>query len=306
MEWYFWVGIVILILLLISFIGGLYVALKVAKPPRRSLLETSAIEEEQLKGIMDFYNNSVTDEYKIKTDDGLNLQAYFMKNELDSNKYIVMSHGHTYTHHGVLKYARMMMGYGYNIVLYDQRYHGNSEGKFTSLGYLEKRDLYNVITDTFNRYGQDIYLGTYGESMGSSTVLQEVEFDDRVKFVFSDCGFSNLNHLVGDFFKKMKYLPKFPFMYLGDCLFKVITGSNFNGISPIRAIKDVNVPIFFAHGKADKYIDYKHTVKLYESYTGPKQLFLGENDSPHAGSYIKDRNKYEASVENFVNRYLIK
>ena len=304
MEWYFWVAITIAIIIIITLIGGLFVALKIAKPPRRSLLETSIIEEEQLNGIMEFYKESLTSQYKVKTKDDLNLQAYFLKNKVQSKKYIVMSHGHTYTHHGVLKYAKMMMGYGYNIVLYDQRYHGNSEGKFSSLGYMEKYDLYNVITDTFNRYGKDIYLGTYGESMGSSTVLQEVNLDDRVKFVFSDCGFSNLKDLVCDFFKKMKYLPKWPFMYVGDYIFSIITGSRFSGISPIRAIKDVNVPIFFAHGKADKYIHYLYSVKLYESYNGPKQLFIGENDSPHAGSYIKDMVNYESAVREFITNNL--
>ena len=42
----------------------------------------------------------------------------FLSAELfKTNKYIVMSHGHTYTHHGCIKYARMMMQYGYNIFL---------------------------------------------------------------------------------------------------------------------------------------------------------------------------------------------
>lgn len=306
MEWYFWVIIIVSILLIISIIGGLFVALKVAKPPRRSLLDTSILEEELNPGIMDFYKKSLTREYKIKTKDGLLLQAYFFKNNEETDKYIVMPHGHTYTHHGMLKYAKMMMQYGYNIVLYDQRYHGDSEGKFTSLGYKEKDDLYQVITDTFNKYGSHIYLGTYGESMGSSTVLSEVKFDDRVKFIFSDCGFTELSDLVGEFFKKIKYLPKWPIFYISSLFFRIITGSYYSGISPFKAIKDITIPIFFAHGEADQYINYNHTLKMYEFYKGPKQLFIGKNESFHAGSYCKDKENYEKSVKEFVNKYLVK
>ncbi|MCK4552043.1 MAG: alpha/beta hydrolase [Tenericutes bacterium] len=299
-----WLIPISVVIVLVLFVGGLYIAFRTAKPPRRSLLETSVLEEEYLNGIMDFYRDNTTSEYIVKTRDGLSLQAYFLKNNLETNKYIVMSHGHTYTHHGCLKYARMMMKYGYNIVMYDHRYHGNSEGNYTSLGHKEKDDLNEVITDTFNKYGSEIYLGTYGESMGSATVLLEAENDHRVKFVFSDCGFTNLSVLVEEFIKKTKYIPKWPFMYIGSFFFKLIVGSYFNGISPIKALNRITVPVFFAHGEADKYINYHHTIELHENYQGPKQLFIGKNEAFHAGSYVTDTKNYEVSVEKFVKKYL--
>ncbi|MCK5732081.1 MAG: alpha/beta hydrolase [Tenericutes bacterium] len=300
-----WLISISVFIVLVLFMAGLYIAFRTAKPPRRSLLDTSTLEEEYFNGIMDFYRNSVTSEYIVKTKDGLSLQAYFLKYIVETNKYIVMSHGHTYTHHGCLKYARMMMKYGYNIVMYDHRYHGNSEGNYTSLGFKEKGDLYEVITDTFNKYGSDIYLGTYGESMGSVTVLLEAENDKRVKFIFSDCGFTNLSVLVEEFIKETKYISKWPFMYIGSFFFKLITGSYFNGISPIKALNSINVPIFFAHGKADKYINYQHTIEMHEKYHGPKQLFIGQNEAFHAGSYVTDTANYEAAVEEFVKKYLV-
>lgn len=303
MPWYGWV-IIALVFILIG--GGLYVVQKISRPNRRSFLESSAIEEGCLPGIMKFYTDNLTEQYTVKTRDGLNLKIYYFKNNNDSNKYCVMSHGHTYNHHGCLKYARMMMKHGYNVVLYDQRYHGNSEGKFTTLGFKEKFDLYDVITDTFNRYGNDIYLGTYGESMGSATVLLESEIDNRIKFVISDCGFANFDVQIKEVLKKIKWFPRFPFLYIGSLMFKLISGTTFNGISPIKALKEVKVPILFCHGIDDNYINYHHAEDLYNYYLGPKELFLANNNSLHAESYIKDTENYEKAVANFIDNYLEK
>ncbi len=198
----------------------------------------------------------------------------------------------------------MLMEKGFNIVTYDQRYHGASKGKLTSLGHLEQADLYDVITDTFKRFGSDIYLGTYGESMGAATVLLEAKNDDRVQFIFSDCGFKNLSDLMDEILQKHRYFPKFLFKPVSDLFFKVLTGSYYNGISPIIAIKSLNIPIFFAHGEADDFIAFHHTVDLYESYKGPKEIFIAGNDAKHARSYVRDTKKYEESISNFVRKYL--
>lgn len=304
---YIWIPLVIILfLVLILFLGGFYIAVKITKPSRKSLLESSIIESENLPKIMEFYKQYKTDEYTVITKDGIKLQVYYFKNLIDTNKYIVMSHGHTYTHHGCIKYARMMMEKGYNIITYDQRYHGNSTGKYTSLGYHEKDDLKEIIDDTYTRFGEDIYLGTYGESMGAATVLLEAEKDDRVQFVFSDCAFKNLDVLIDEILQNHKFYPRKLFKAVSNLFFKFITGTRYTGISPISAIQSLRIPIFFAHGEADGFIQYKHSVDLFESYPGPKEIFIAGNDAKHAGSYVKDTKNYEVAVHQFVEKYLRK
>lgn len=305
MPVYGWIIIIVSVIIFVCILVGFVIAFGIVKPKRRSLLETSILEEEYSNGIMDFYKNSLTNQYTVKSKYGYDLQAYYFQNTKKTNQYIVMSHGHTYTHHGCLKYARMMMEYGFNIVLYDQPYHGNSGGKYTTLGYKEKHDLYNVITDTILRYGDDITIGTYGESMGAVTVLLEAAMDDRVQFIFSDCGFSNLSDLMNEILKNIYRIPLIPFKWFSDIIFRIFSGSRYNGISPIKALKQINVPIFFAHGEADNFISYKHTIKMFESYSGPKEIFIGGNESLHASSYYKDTKNYEKSVKKFIDQFHI-
>jgi hypothetical protein len=292
------------VLILIGFIVGGVVTFGIIKPNRRSLMETAVMEEETYPGIMEFYKENLTSEYKVKSEYGYELQVYYLKNQNDSKKYMVMAHGHTYTHHGCLKYARMMMSHGYNVVLFDERFHANSGGKFTSLGYYEKYDLKTVISDTISRYGDDISIGTYGESMGAATVLMEAGIDKRVQFVISDCGFSDFSLLIRQLLWRRFRIPVYPFYWFTLIVFKIITGASMKGISPIKALNSISVPIMFAHGIADDYIPYAHAKEMYESYDGNKQLFLADNDARHAGSYAADKNNYEKSLKEFLDKFV--
>jgi len=292
------------VLILIGFIVGVMVVLGVTKPNRRSLEDTAIIEEENYPGLMDYYKKNLTFEYIIQSKYGYNIQAYYLKNQNNSKKYMVMSHGHTYTHHGCLKYARMMMNHGYNVVLYDQRFHGNSGGKFTSLGHYEKDDLYVVITDTILRYGSDISIGTYGESMGATTVLLEAKIDNRVKFVVSDCAFSDFTVLLRQLLWQKFKIPVYPFYWFALIVFRLFASASMRGISPIKDLNTISIPIMFIHGKADDYIPYTHSVKMYESYKGNKSLFLAENNAYHAGSYFADQKNYEKSISEFLDNYV--
>lgn len=306
MPLHIWIILGVSALLLLGMTSGLIMTLGIIKPKRRSLLETSMLEEEKYPGIMSFYQKHLTDQYTIQSRYGYDLAVYYMKNPIETNAYIVMSHGHTYTHHGCLKYAKMMIKHGYNVVLYDQRYHGASGGNNTSLGYYEKDDLFDLITDTFSRYGEEIEIATYGESMGAATVLLEAAEDPRVQYVFADCGFSNLDRLIQEIIrKKVKWLWV-PGLFLTRLTFRWIMGVSMSRISPKDALTQLHIPIFFAHGKADRFISVKHTVDMYESYHGNKLIFLADHDAGHAESYLKDGKQYEEYISKFIDEYINK
>jgi len=306
MPFYIWILIAIISLLIFFVISGLIVTAGIITPKRRSLLETRILEEEKYPGIMEFYSKNLNNTYKIKSRFGYDLALYFIKSNDENKKYLVMSHGHTYTHHGCLKYARMMMKHGYNIILYDQRFHGDSGGRFTTLGYYEKYDLYDIVSDTFSRYGDDIELGTFGESMGAATVILEAEIDDRIRYLFADCSFSDFQLLMKEVLgRKIRFLKRL-FLFSGEVIFRLITKFPMNRISPKRALASIHIPIYFAHGREDNFIRVNHTTEMYDSYTGSKSLFIGENNSRHAEAYLKNQKEYEQSISEHIIKYIAK
>ena len=300
-----WIVIVFFLALLFGVqILGYVIAKNIFHPYARSLEDTRNNENEVSPGLMDLYDSWSVDRYRIKTSNKTEIQIYDVTPYIATNKFVVIAHGYTYTHHGAIKYAKMFMNLGFHVIMFDQRFHGASEGKNCTLGGYEKTDLYDVITEIFARYTDNIYLGTFGESMGAATVLMESEIDKRVHFVGSDCSFSDLETLATYLIHRKIKLPKWPFIPLANLYFRLFTGLSFKQISPIESVKKSTVPIFYAHGLEDKYILPTHTQLLFDATSTYKVLFWGENNSKHAGTARKNEAQYYEALKSFIETVL--
>lgn len=306
LEWYeLLIIIVVFILLFLILYGGFFVAQSIYNPKRHSLLDTRIRETQRTPDLMEAYDHWEKISYTIETRNGYELKAYYLPiekhNNLDVNRFVIIAHGYTYTHHGGIKYASIMKELGYNVILYDERFHGESGGNNCSLGYYESQDLEDVITDTFVRFGSSLYLGTYGESMGGATVIMEQANDPRLKFVIADSSFSDLTDLVAYLIKRRVHLPKWPILGIANMFFKLATKKYFKDISPIDAIKKATVPVLLLHGSSDEFIPPIHSQKLYEACSSSKQLYISTNPAKHVESFMMNREEYKAIVTQFIN-----
>lgn len=303
MEWYEYMIFIVVFVFLLWFYIGLQIAMMIVTPNTKSIGETMVEESQRDPSMIPYLNNHLTKEYHIKSKFGYPIHIYEMLEYKDSNRFVIMSHGYTYSHHGTIKYAKMMIELGYNVLLYDHRFHGDSGGKNTTLGYHEQHDLYTVISHAYEKYDHDIFLGTYGESMGAATCLLEQAFDDRVKFVISDASFKDLKVLIKSQIKAKRLAP---WLFYGIVNLNVwfISKGNLSKVSPIKSIENSRIPILFVHGKLDDFIPYQHTLDMYDSYKGEKMLFIAEKESYHARSYYKNQKEYYDVLEEFNNKYL--
>ena len=301
MTWYLWI-IAILVLMILLFIPftSYMIARNMFHPSRLSLLETRNAENQKSPGLMDEYDSWDIASYQIESRDGFSLQVYDVEPIEPTLDFVVMAHRYSYSHHGVVKYANIMRNMGYHVVMFDERFHGKSGGNFCSMGGLEQYDLYDVISDVYTRYGNDIFLGTYGESMGAATALLEQRNDSRVRFVGADCPFSDLESITTYLVKKKSHLPKWPFINLADLFFYKATKQHIQDISPLEAVKDTKVPIFYAHGVNDTFILPYHSQILYDATPTLKKLYFGENGARHVEAQRKNPKEYLSSLTEFL------
>jgi len=309
LEWYelLILGVVLFVLFL-NFYAGYRIAQSIYNPVRHSLMETRIRETEKTPDLMQAYDEWEKIPYSIETNNGYDLKAYYLPTELhvDGCKdcFVIIAHGYTYTHHGGIKYASIFKELGFNVILYDERYHGESGGNNCSLGFYEEQDLEVVISDTFTRFGPDLFLGTYGESMGASTVILEQAHDSRLQFVIADCPFSDLTELVTYLVKRKGHLPKWPYVGLANFFFKLATKTEFKSISPLNAIKKAKVPFLIMHGSKDEFIPPKHSQALFEACPSEKQLYISTNPAKHAESFLMNRVEYTEIVKNFISKVI--
>ena len=80
---------------------------------------------------------------------------------------------------------------GYNLLVVDQRAHGDSEGNTITFGVKEKYDCIDWVHFVISRFGSDVKILLGGVSMGASTVLMAsglAELPPQVKAITGDCG----------------------------------------------------------------------------------------------------------------------
>lgn len=287
----------LIILLIIMLIIGDYFARISMLPKTMTHEETHKIEEEK-----SYLNQGVDypfEEVFIESSYGYHLYGKWYLNE-SSKKTIILCHGYTYNLNGSIKYMNLFMERGFNVLIYDHRYHGKSGGNNCSMGFYEKEDLKSFTTWVKDKVGQDSIVATHGESMGGATVLMHAAIDNRVSFVVADCPFES----VYEQFKyrlKIEYrLPPFPILVFSNIMtwFRIKTSYKF--ISPIRLVDKITCPVLFIHGQSDEYIPHEHSIHLHDKKIGDKSLYLVKG-ADHAESYRKSPETYKRVVHQFID-----
>lgn len=269
-------------------------------------------EEEALNNLasrnainLDFFNSLDKEEITITSTDGLKLNGILIKNTKKTNKYIILVHGIGIGYVGSLKYLESFYDRDFNILIISQRRHGKSEGKYSTYGYFEKYDLDCWVEYLINRFGESIYLGLHGESMGAGTVLQYPELNKHVKFIIADCGYSDMITLIKSQIRHdfSKYLRLFLYIVLKLSRIRAIFKAKFDfrKVSPIKVVEETELPILFIHGKEDYFVPWNMSVDMFEKKLhGYRQLLLVDN-AEHANSIETNKTLYEESIDTFFN-----
>jgi uncharacterized protein len=281
-----------------------YIARRFAHPHVRTFEMSKAIELERTPDLFDEYLLWPKESYRIKSKYGYELQCHYIPHpepvDPVNRRFVIIAHGYRHTHYGGIKYASMMRSFGYDVVLFDERHHGSSGGKNTTLGACESHDLQRIIEDVYVRFGPSIQVGLYGESMGAAVVLLAQARDNRIKFVISDCSFSDLTRLAAHQIHTLHKLPLWPFLATSSFIFRLMTGTFYGETSPLSAVEVAQAPILFIHGEADCFIPKEHSERLYQACRSPKRLKLFAG-SRHAESFRMHRIDYRDEVKRFLS-----
>lgn len=292
--------ITILIIVLLLFIPSVYLSRIVLFPQIRAYDATYRLQKE-LGAIKDNLINTLkNEEFYLKSNYGYKLHTVFFPNN-NSKKTIILCHGITDSLFASMKYMDIFIKRGFNVVIYDHRFHGKSGGPNCSYGYFEKFDLKSVADWVFEKCGQDSIVGILGESMGAATILQNSRIDKRIAFYIADCPYSDLTELFKVRIKADYHLPAFPLIPISSLLYKLTTNVFYDEISPIKDIADVETPMFFIHGEKDNYIPHKMSIDLHNAKKrGIKKLYIAPN-ADHVQSYLKNMKDYDMLVGEFLN-----
>ncbi|RRJ24905.1 alpha/beta fold hydrolase [Lachnoanaerobaculum gingivalis] len=292
------IGIVIVIIMVAigwycRFILGL--ASQIAAPEVSTLDKEISWEKEH--GLWGNYDSYEKEEYTVKGYKDYELHVTLVKNPVETDKYVIISHGFKSNRYGAVKYVDSYMDLGFNCIIYDLRDHGENEKTALSLGQFESEDLEKLIEDSYSRYG-NIKLGLHGESMGAATSLMVLAKKPKVDFVVADCGFSNLYDLLHAAYDVAKVGTVLPSVNIA---MKLRYGYDMKKTSPKDALVGNEIPICFIHGEADTFILPENSEVNKAATAGYSELHLVP-DAAHARSReVLGEAEYRSIISNFLD-----
>ena len=207
--------------------------------------------------------------------DGLLLKGWLFRANGVRRGLIVHLHGVADNRRSGVGIAQRFVPKGYDVLTYDSRAHGESEGKDCTYGFYEKRDL-RAALDAI--HAEDAIL--FGSSLGAAVALQTAAEDPRIRGVIAQSAFSDLETIARE---------RAPWVATSAEIAEALAIAERNGhfriaeVSPWLAASRIRVPVLLIHGEKDRETSAAHSRRIYDALGGPRRLLLvpgrGHNDA---------------------------
>lgn len=239
----------------------------------------------------------------IITSDKLKLTGKFLPAAVPTHKTVIAVHG--YRSRGIYEFSAIVDMYhthGYNVLLLDNRAHGESEGRYAGFGILDRYDLLQWIRYVLANIDPlaEIYL--HGVSMGGATVLMVSEFrlPENVKAIIADCAYTDVWEILNHVFKRKYHMPMAPVMEIANLICKRKAGYSFKNISTVDALTNNSLPVLFIHGSEDDFVPVEMSRVNYDACVSEKKELVIVDNANHAESFYRNPELYEKAVFGFI------
>ncbi len=206
---------------------------------------------------------------------GILLKGWLIRSQVPRRGLLVYLHGIGDNRGSGLGVGERFAPKGWDVLLYDSRAQGESEGDACTYGYFERGDLSKALDAV--RAGSAVL---FGSSLGASVALQAASVEPRVRGVVAQSPFADLETIARErapFFASRADLEKA--LSLAEALghFRVAEAS------PQKAAARIRIPVLLLHGAADRETAPSHSHRILDALAGPKELILvpgaGHNDT---------------------------
>lgn len=295
--------------MLASFVFSLsyYTLMRMTTPSDRLLYgrKISDLAEEIRKKLLDKQHGEMVN---IIAGDNIHLSGILLKRH-QAHANIICCHGYQ---------SRKEFMYGFadifprsNILLFDFRAHGDSEGSITSIGYHEAKDVSAATKylqmESRKKNDGEIPTIILGISMGGAAALKAVEKDPTLcDVLIVDSTYSSLRHIIHHALSKNTLLPEFPFYSVMINLFHFFAQCNVDDMNTYESVKRIKQPLMLIHGCNDSFITPKNSLELYaNSRSVILKLWIGPKcEHGWLSTYYPEL--YQKKITKFLKRALPK
>lgn len=270
--------------------------IKISKEENKQAKQEINANKVKLTEKEDYYMEIMSD-CTIKSFDGLKLYGKYIKNDISSNR-IILVHGYTANAKSMLSLADKYHKKGFSILAPDQRAHGQSEGTYTTFGLKEKEDI-KARMDWIKDINHDAKIIVHGESMGAaSTMFLAADNPENLLAFIEDCGYTSFYDMQIDQLKGDLGFLVYPITFIANIIGKIRFSSDFHK-SNIDSMKNTKIPGLFIHGQADRLVPVQMSYDLYKAHPGKKSLYTPKA-ADHAECKFYDQDEYFRKIFEFL------
>ena len=263
------------------------------------------IQKEMANSGIFFIENAPHERVYIKSHDNLKLSARFYPNT-NARGTIILFHGYrASSSREFCCTIKMYYEAGLNVLLVDQRSHGESEGRLITFGIKESVDAVSWVQYVCQRCGKQspIFLG--GLSMGATTVMTATgrNLPKNVCGIIADCGFTSAHEIISLVAKKRFHFSPTFLIRLFDIICRVFGKFSIYEYDTTDILNSNKIPIFFIHGKADSFVPCYMSERNFKANLGEKQITLID-EARHGHSFLIAPERLTKEIQNFISAHI--
>ncbi len=309
-----WIGWVLLVqFLLINISAALYAykfthvydnpSLRNAKPAKNIFVKTWRLFSgpRQPKSILSETPTFPFDTIKLKTANGILIDAWYSKTDSTAKGTVILFHGITANKGMLLDEAYGFRYQGYNVMLVDFRAHGNSTGQTTTIGIREAEEVKLAFDFIAGKGQKTIFL--WGLSMGAVVVAKAVaDYDLKPSGVILEMPFASLQtHLQARARANgFQGFPEKPFGFFVTWWMGMERGFNGFKHKTTSYVKKIQCPVLMQYGALDSYVVKSETDKVYTAIASANKKLIVYDRAGHESLAQHDPIKWRIEIERFL------
>ena len=255
---------------------------------------------DQVKELIDHVRSIPYEDVYIYSKDKKKLHARLLRHE-GSNKVGICCHGY----HGTACRdfsggAARLFEMGYNVLMIDERAHGQSEGHTITFGKKEQYDILGWIDYIESIFSNIEQLVLIGISMGGASVLMASDKVKKPIKIIADCPYNVTKDVLGSNITNMKLPVRilYPLMKLAGLIYAHI---NIDKGSAIESVNKSKCQFLIIHGTSDNIVPHHFSEEIYLNNKDKVQYELFP-DTAHGMSYLTDTKRYVRLIKEFLNK----
>jgi fermentation-respiration switch protein FrsA (DUF1100 family) len=218
---------------------------------------------------------------EFKAADGTALFAWFLPARGEPRASVLYLHGNAENISTHFANVAWMPAAGYNVLAFDYRGYGGSEGSPTLAGV--QLDIDAAMRTLLARPDVDPRrIIIFGQSLGGALAIHYAAnsaYRASVRAIVIDSAFSDYRRIVRE--KAASFFLTWPFQWL-------LTQTVDNDFTPAASVHAISpIPLLLIHGERDSVVPLEHSKRLYARAAEPKELWV----VPDAGHIQAVRNK---------------